>query len=590
MIGMINIMNNAKRCTSRKKRIRKCSIVAIIAFFLAICLKLNSRSMRGYRIDPFFSAPTPPGREEFWKRTEESSCFNIDSVCNWKGGWFYKPIRGDIVTQYQPGVQYLGKLTYRYHGEREIRVDEGIQVSVSSNSHGLYDDKACSLSSTPIHLVAQSPYNEMMCEFYLRTILGLNRWMRDYPQRSSDDMQIYVHFIENNDLFEGHRLFLSGLPNNNKFESFATLMPRDDTCRCYRKLVFCGYQVENASSVKYNASHAFLGSDFDQDFKDKIRSEIDAEDKNALVFKPLMSVLNPKTDDYYCEGDCDVRHDYRYRDLRSDLINTHWERFQDLDGKILHYKREILIELGIIGINSSNIDGWKFVGFTRRKSRRLWLNFDDAMSMCNEKFRRHMVVCIIVDVEDAESPEKQLVMHRSLHALIGVHGSQLTQGILLPPHGSMLELLPWIPRLGSGNDEYTWGSWTASTDYPTPIGIIYHNTEINHYGFALGRESVPLCLHLMEESEMLEDCLTNDENLAKFNWDVRDFTVPIKVIEEFVSKILLNDGNATTCEEMKNASEESNFVLFNAYCRRGANQSKFATEHYYRSQGTNENR
>ncbi len=248
-----------------KKRIRKCSIVAIIPFFLAICLKLNSRSMRGYRIDPFFSAPTPPGREEFWKRTEESSCFNIDSVCNWKGGWFYKPIRGDIVTQYQPGVQYLGKLTYRYHGEREIRVDEGIQVSVSSNLHGLYDDRACSLSSTPIHLVAQSLYNEMMCEFYLRTILGLNRWMRDYPQRSSDDMQIYVHFIENNDLFEGHRLFLSGLPNNNKFESFATLMPRDDTCRCYGKLVFCGYQVENASSVKYNASHAFLGSEFDQE-------------------------------------------------------------------------------------------------------------------------------------------------------------------------------------------------------------------------------------------------------------------------------------------------------------------------------------
>ncbi len=85
-------------------------------------------------------------------------------------------------------------------------------------------------------------------------------------------------------------------------------------------------------------------------------------------------------------------------------------------------------------------------------------------------------------------------------------------------------------------------------------------------------------------------CVETKSHGTKSNWDVRDFTVPIKVIEEFVSKILLNDGNATTCEEMKNAAEESNFVLFNAYCRRGANQSKFATEHYYRRQGTNENR
>jgi hypothetical protein len=267
-----------------------------------------------------------------------------------------------------------------------------------------------------------------------------------------------------------------------------------------------------------------------------------------FVFKPSSGVLNPETaDDNYCEDGCDFRHDYRYRGLRRDSISTYRERFRDLDGKILRRKREMLIEMGAIGVNvSSSIDGWKFVGFTRRKSSRLWLIIDDTMSMCNEKFRRHKIVCAVVDVEDAKSLEEQLVMHRSLHALIGVHGSQLTQGVLLPSHGCMLELLPWIPR--HGGDEYTWGSWTASTDGPTPIGIIYRNTEINHHGFSLGRESVPLCSHIEDESEILEECLTNEENLAKFNWDVRDFTVPVVVVEDFVSKILLNDGNSRTCE------------------------------------------
>jgi hypothetical protein len=129
---------------------------------------------------------------------------------------------------------------------------------------------------------------------------------------------------------------------------------------------------------------------------------------------------------------------------------------------IQRYKRRILIDMGQVSNNTIDVDaGWKFVGFACRKSRRLWLNIGDVMSMCNDTFREHKVACIIVDVEEAGSPEEQLITHRSLNALIGVHGAQLTQGFLLPTHGYILELLPWI-------SSYTGGGWTASTEAPTP--------------------------------------------------------------------------------------------------------------------------
>jgi hypothetical protein len=126
------------------------------------------------------------------------------------------------------------------------------------------------------------------------------------------------------------------------------------------------------------------------------------------------------------------------------------------------YKWRILNEMGLVSNNTIDAeDGWKFVGFARRKSRRLWLNIGDVMSMCTEKFKEHKVACVIVDVEEAGSPEEQLITHRSLNVLIGVHGAQLTQGFLLPTHGYILELLPWI-------SSYTGGGWTASTGAPTP--------------------------------------------------------------------------------------------------------------------------
>ena len=165
-------------------------------------------------------------------------------------------------------------------------------------------------------------------------------------------------------------------------------------------------------------------------------------------------------------------------------------------------------------------------------------------------------------------------MHRSLHAFIGVHGAQLTQGVLLPKHGYVLELLPWVPF-------YLWGVWVTTTDQPTPLGIIYHNTDLNHVGYPLGRDSVPLCLHVDPSNEEEDrECLMNKTNNKLFRWADRDFNVPSKVIEDFLSSFLAKENNSL-CDNMQERALEGNFVLYNAFCRH-ENESNYRSEHYYR--------
>jgi len=378
---------------------------------------------------------------------------------------------------------------------------------------------------------------------------------------------MYVHHVDRRKqrLFEGHRLFLGGLPNNNKFENFLSLMP-NDSCRCYTKLVFCGYDVENATASSLPTPNSTI---------------VDPDD-NITVLKPRALINNPKT---ACSMNTDphsLKHGNcaAYRKLRRDLFNTYSEKDPMLVQKIHQYRRQILIQKGFISNNTSNLDKWKFVGLAHRKYRRKWLNIQEVTSMCDQKFERYKIVCITIDVEEADSPEEQLLMHRSLHAFIGVHGAQLTQGVLLPKHGYILELLPWVPF-------YLWGGWVASTHRPTPLGIIFHNTDLNHVGYPLGRESVPLCLHVDASDEKLERaCLMNETKggaLKKFRWADRDFNVPVKVIEDFIVSFLLKENNSI-CDDMHKRAEQKNFVLYNAFCQRNMNQTRYIAEKYFRVQ------
>ena len=114
-----------------------------------------------------------------------------------------------------------------------------------------------------------------------------------------------------------------------------------------------------------------------------------------------------------------------------------------------------------------NHSTWKIIGLTQRIKRRSWLNLNDVIAHCNAFYNAHQILCVDVNVERLPSANssnplqaeyEQLLMHQSLNALIGIHGAQLTQGVLLPPNATVVELLPWVPEddyFGTGRE--VWG-------------------------------------------------------------------------------------------------------------------------------------
>ena len=147
-------------------------------------------------------------------------------------------------------------------------------------------------------------------------------------------------------------------------------------------------------------------------------------------------------------------------------------------------------------------------------------------------------------------------------------GSQFTNAILLPKQSFVLELLPWIPH-------YAWGAgWAAVTDQPTPMGTIFHDTDLHHLGFVLDRGSVPLCNITERGMKSTRKCF---EDLGEtFSWDRRNFNVRPSIITKFISWFLL--VNNTRCDSMQTRARESEFVIYNTFCSHG---NEFYTKHYY---------
>lgn len=247
-----------------------------------------------------------------------------------------------------------------------------------------------------------------------------------------------------------------------------------------------------------------------------------------------------------------------------------------LADKVRGYRRQKLLQSGLTSNSIGNVDDWKIVGLTNRKFRRIWLNIDDAVKVCQE-FVHQKVLCIKVNVEEADSVEAQILMHMSLDALVGIHGSQFTNGVLLPDKSFIVELLPWQPK--SWVDQM----WTKSVSRPTPMGEVFHNTQLHHLGYRLGRESVPLCEHLsLDNDKEIEACLRNLRNTTKeekFFFATRDFNVDAGIITKFLSTFLLQ--NNTQCKRMQTRARQTGFVVYNAYCHKDEDERGYRPVHYF---------
>lgn len=119
---------------------------------------------------------------------------------------------------------------------------------------------------------------------------------------------------------------------------------------------------------------------------------------------------------------------------------------------------------------------------------------------------------------------------------------------------------------------------------PTPLGVIYYNTDLNHVGYSLGRDSVPLCLEVdPSDEEATKSCLMNETSgvLNSFRWADRDFNVEISVVEDFISTFLL-DENKPICDDMNRRAEEKDLVFFNAFCKPSEDPGPYIAKQYYR--------
>lgn len=119
------------------------------------------------------------------------------------------------------------------------------------------------------------------------------------------------------------------------------------------------------------------------------------------------------------------------------------------------------------------------------------------------------------------------------------------------------------------------------------MGVIFHNTDLNHYGYSLDRRSVPLCQDVSPEHD--KKCLMSEDIKRKFAWSERDFIVDISVVIQFIKKFVLGK-KVPVCKDLQAKAMEE-FVLYNVWCRdddevgTGANSSaneKRYVRHFYR--------
>ena len=484
----------------------------------------------------------------FWEK-DNQACFHLRNICHAPNNekWFYDR---SVFNSSQVSGRHRRQPTIEYDRDsmhNAIIPDYRIHFNVSATTTYGGNMADCPYSLTPHHVVSQSAYNHMIGEFYVRQMIGLNYLMKDHPPESDQDIQMYIHIpAEKSRLFDGHRLFMGALPHNGRVQNFLSLVQGKESCECYQTLAFCGYNR--------NTTEMTNGKGMKQTFDLAGSIPYNGIENSVWCARLKEEGLNCTT----------------FNDFRQDLLVRYATKDPLLPQKISQYKHQMLLNVSVTSEDLKNESDWKIVGLAERKSRRVWLNIDDAIKAC-ESFRHQKVVCIKVNVEQTSSPEEQLLMHSSLDALVGIHGAQLTQGVLLPRHGYILELLPWIP------DWYHhWGGWVATTDVPTPVGIMFYNTDLNHLGYALGRASVPLCKDVKNQTE-LKDCLAKDDPV--WRWDRRNFDVEPDVITKLISSFVLQ--NSTHCESMKRSAVENDFVLYNAYCSNNV-ENEFSTQHYYR--------
>lgn len=375
----------------------------------------------------------------------------------------------------------------------------------------------------------------MLGEFYVRGLYFLWRVYQSFPDLvRSSQLYIHSHDPSQRTLLESHHLFTQAFRTRPLLDFASALLDDRSSCQCMKRVIFCGYHQR----------HNAVGS---------LDTPWSARATTAITLEPGGRAL-PKAPSHgfhtlYAE----------FRDhLRHNAIGA-----EARDG-ILRYRRKVM-ESHNIPSNQWGDDRWIIVGLAQRSGRRKWLHLDAVLKAAQAALLGEKFLFDIVNLDEEHSTAfDQVVAHGALDALIGIHGAQLTEAVWMKPGATVIELLPYVP---SGVD----GGWTKRTDQPTPLGIIFHNTDLQHFGFALSRDSAPYCL---ENS-------SNDLNCwqTKHPWDGRDFELTSEALEMLVRRLLIHQP--TRCSDLIQQIGNE-IVPYNVVC--DGEDGKRKPHHYYKVQ------
>lgn len=372
-----------------------------------------------------------------------------------------------------------------------------------------------------------SVYNEMLGEFYDRGLFYL--WLLSRQHEWVQHAQLYIHvYMPLRRILDSHLLFTSPFRNHLLLD-FTTLLD-ELPCTCLPRLIFLGYE---ASPGRGNES-------------------------GWTVVEPGR---NPVPDRVNIGG-------WEHRDFRNFLRGSMIEE-NPLVQEDIRTRRKLIFD--VMNIPASERHEWKIVGLAQRNGRRRWRSLDTTLEETQRQLYDHRLVLIEANVESKFStPYEQLITHGALDALVGIHGAQMTEAIWMKPGSWVIELLPYIP------EGIVWGDWTTATNEPTPLGWIFDNTDLNHVGYPLKRDSAPYC-HDDNNAEDPLDCWRAWRN----PWSDRDFELGSISLEKILKAVLVEEFD--TCQGYRDSAGDA-LVLYNVNCAAEVNGT-VKPHHFYWKNG-----
>ena len=551
-------------------------------------------------------------RERWTSNPTTNSCYILENICHSTHQWFYDTASSsssDLVNQSHhhhhhhhhhqpplilklrwqpaPGWAFVNTLPMGYPAN--IRTLQSIPTSLQQR---------CLYSPIANHLVLFSFSNHMLGEFYIRVLMGLwdivstiiAGWEPSFDSSSQhtttttnnnyynyndinatliseklslflEQTQFYMHLEKGEEsLLDSHGLFMN-IFQSNPLLHFKNLLDNTD-CRCLKRLILCGY-YENPSD------------------KDMPLLYEQPDYHHTLVLEPFRYVGNinhgaaankrkrasPGVSDR--QRMRQILRDWTMgtNPLLQDWVDQHRQlQLRKYSSSLL---RNVLKQQRIISSE------WKVIGLAQRSKRRRWLHIYDLQQLCNRRFLSKKIICVVVNIEEEEwaNPVKHVVAHGGLDVLMGIHGAQLTEALWMPPHSLVVEFLPWIPP------DINWGKWTKWVHRPTPLGEIFSQTDLNHIGYPLRRDSAPYC-----KGNVTRACFGRPDG----RWDNRDFVIHDNIFIDVIQKFVVKQSQ--TCADYQRQAGDD-YVLYNVNCidetkvKPNAVQSQQpVVKHYYRDE------